>query len=396
MREAARRPHGHPRLMAAALLLITLNMRAAILGVSPVLGQIKRALALSATLQGLLVSLPVICFGLCALAGPRIARRLGLEVTLAVAMLLLTLGILLRLEVAAWSVFLGTAIIGTAIGLCNVVVPALIKREFPDHIGLMTGLYITTMLGLGAAAAGGTVPLMNATGLTWRWALAIWAIPASIAAVLWGARVLRARESSPVEFEGEGVGGVWRDSLAWQVTLFLGLQSLTFYAVATWLPTLLSDSGARLTTGGALVAVTSAMGIPSSFGISMLAGAQRRPKTTVLVAVGVSAVGLLGLAVSPTNGALVWTLLFGVGQGATLGLSLTFIGLRSPDSRHATQLAGMAQSFGYIVAALGPLFLGDIHSAAGNWTLPMALVAAVTLPQLIVGLGAARPRYVGT
>jgi CP family cyanate transporter-like MFS transporter len=382
--------------MAAALLLVALNMRASILAVPPVLGEIQRALDLSPTLQGLLVSLPVVCFGVCAFAGPRITRWLGIEATLAWAMMLLTAGTLLRLYVVTVALFVGTVIIGTAVGLSNVVIPALIKRDFPDHIGLMTGLYITVMTGTAALAAGATVPFMNATGVAWQWALSVWAIPAFMAALVWGGLAVHKRDVARADIPTESVGGLWRDGVAWSVTLFMGLQSLSFFAVSGWLPTLLSDSGAKLTTGGVLLALTSAIGIPASLGIAMLAARQRRQNSSVFFAIGISTLGLLGFVVSPGSGALLWTLLFGIGQGASLGLALTFIGLRSSDSHHATQLSGMAQSFGYLVAAVGPLFLGVIHAAVGNWTLPMALVSAMMLPQLLAGLGAARPRYVET
>lgn len=378
-----------------AVVLIAFSLRGALVAVSPVLDQIRRDTGLSSSLAGLLTTLPVLCFAAFSPAAPRLARRWQIERVLAAAMALLVGGIALRLFPSTVLLFSGTLALGAAIAAANVLLPALLKRDFPARLGLLTGVYVTVM-SAGATLAGGmTVVLEHATGLTWRPTLGLWALPAlaAFAACVLG---FRGRQHGPASAMPPRPGRtLYRDALAWQVTLFMGLQSLIYYSTVAWLPTLFIAQGMSETRAGLLFGATNLVGLPASLAAPVLAG--RRPTQTRLIVITsvLTAAGLLGIVVAPTSVPIVWMVLLGLGQGATIGLALTMIGLRAPDSEHASDLSGMAQSVGYLIAAIGPVALGLIHQATGSWTAAFVLTLVAVVPQFAFGLGAARDRHIG-
>jgi CP family cyanate transporter-like MFS transporter len=381
--------------LTLAILFVALNLRAAVVAIAPVLDEAREATGMSATAAGLLAAIPLVSFGIFAFPAPRLARRLGMERTIVVAMVLLTVGILLRLAPPVSALFVGTAILGIAIAVCNVLVPAIIKGSFPARAGSMTGLYVVAMSIGGVIAAGATVPLQDATGLGWRAAIALWAVPAAIAAVLWVPYIRLRRTRTADAGASRRVEGVWRSPLAWQVAGFMGMQGLLYYTCTAWLPTILIDNGMSTEAAGAQLALLNLVGIPVSLVVSTLAARARTQRRYVAVPTALCAVGLVGVMLAPTAAAPLWMTFLGLGQGATIGLAIAFFVLRAPDSAHAAELAGMAQTIGYLLAAIGPLAVGLLHDLAGGWTIPLAVVTALLLVQLATGLGAARDMHVG-
>ena len=363
---------------------------------APLIGQIRADTGISNGVAGLLTTLPLLAFGLLSPIAPRVARRFGMERVLLVSLLVLTAGILLRWAAAVAALFLGTIILGAAIALANVLLPGLVKREFPEHAGLMTSVY-STSLGISAAlAAGVSVPLARLDGIGWRGALAVWALPALLAAVAWLPQLgCSDRPADPSAGSSPGVKDLWRSSLAWQVTLFMGLQSLSYYVTLTWLPEILQAEGMSAALAGWMLGLSQAVAIVTMFLAPMIA--ERRPsqRGVVAVAVGVSGAGALGLLVAGSTASTVWVVLLGLGQGATFSLPLTFFALRAPDPGHAAALSGMAQSVGYLLAAGGPFLFGVLRDATGSWEVPLALLLAITVCLMIAGLGAARDAHVG-
>jgi CP family cyanate transporter-like MFS transporter len=380
--------------VGAAVLLAAVNLRGAVISIAPVLDFLRDDPGMSATVAGLLVSIPVLCFGLSASLAPPIARRLGNEGALIAALLVLAAGILVRVIHPLLAILVGTALIGLAIGVANVVVPTIVKREFPTRVGLMTGLYVTVMLGFGGLVAAVMVPISQLPGMSVRAALGIWAVPALLAAVVW-LPLRRSRRDDPSVAGGlSAVPGLWRDPLAWQVTGFMTLQSLGYYAIAGWLPTLFTDKGMSAAGGGVMLAVASIATVPSSLATPIVADRCRTQHAVVVAAVAVTAVGLLGVLLAPTTAPALWMVLMGLGQGATLALGLTFIGLRSADGRHAAQLSGMVQTVSYLLAAAGPPIIGALHELTGGWTVPLIVLILLLVPMLLLGLGASRPLHV--
>ncbi|MHA7617211.1 CynX/NimT family MFS transporter [Cellulosimicrobium cellulans] len=391
-----RRPLGLAAVVA--IVLAALNLRPAVVAISPVLGEIRTDLGLSATAAGVLTTLPVLCFGLLAPLAPVLARRWGLERALFVSLVLLCVGFGLRLVPSTAGLFAGTVVAGCAIGLGNVLLPALIKRDFADRIGLMTGLYSMALSGGAALAAGLTLPVASAAGLDWRGALATWGVLAVLGAIVWVPRALRPDPAGTVTF-GPGTGpaaarsAVWRSPLAWAVTVVMGMQSLSFYAVNAWLPEIMVALGRTPEAGGWLLALCNLAGIVGSFVTPVLAGRMPRQRGIGLVLVVLVGSGLLGLAVAPGAAAL-WVVLVGLGQGGGISLALTLMALRARDAAHTSELSGMAQSAGYLLAATGPLGLGLAHDVTGAWTLPLLLLVAAAAVQGVAVWLAGRDAHV--
>jgi CP family cyanate transporter-like MFS transporter len=386
----------HSFLLILGIVLLAANLRPALTGVAPLIGQIRAETGISNGVAGLLTTLPLLAFGLLSPIAPRVARRFGMERALLASLLVLAAGILLRWAGAVAALFLGTTILGAAIALANVLLPSLVKREFPAHAGLMTSVY-STSLGISAAlAAGVSVPLAQLDGVGWQGALVVWALPALLAAVAWLPQLGRSdRPADPSARSSPGLRDLWRSPLAWQVTLFMGLQSLSYYVTLTWLPEILQEEGMGATRAGWMLGLSQAVAIVTMFLAPMIA--ERRPsqRGVVAVAVGVSGAGALGLLVAGSTASTLWVVLLGLGQGATFSLALTFFALRAPDSGHAAALSGMAQSVGYLLAAGGPSLFGVLRDATGSWKVPLALLLTVTVCLLIAGLGASRDANVG-
>lgn len=399
---ARRRLRAHPALVLVGVVLASLNMRAALAGVSPLLGTITNDFALTATAAGLVTTVPLIAMALASPLAPKLARRWGTEAVLCGALLLLCAGIGVRVLPPVAALFAGGAIVGAAIAMLNVLMPGLIKRDFPDRAAGMTALYSTAMVLGASASAAVAVPLGHLVG-GWRGSLLSWALPAVLAALVWLPQAVFARRglhhgeqaatSRPTPREAGP--GMARSPLAWQVTLFMGLQSLIAYVMIAWMPVIFTDHGMAPSTAGLVFAFSTLVQMVGSFVVPTLAGRMRRQRLLALCVVAFMAAGVVGLLLAPVTGAWVWAALLGVGQGGTLGLSLTWMVLRTRSAHDAARLSGMAQTWGYLVAAAGPLLLGVVHEVTGGWGRPIALLLAICAGLALLGLGAGRDRTVG-
>jgi MFS transporter, CP family, cyanate transporter len=377
--------------IGVAIVLVAANLRPAVVGVAPVLSQIQAGEQLSGTAAGVLTALPVLCFGLLAPAAPRLARRIGIERALLVALVVLSVGFVVRSSGSLVALYAGTVLLGSAIAVGNVLLPSLIKRDFAHRTGVMTGLYTMAISGGAALAAGITVPVAQAAGLEWRGALAVWVLFAVLAILCWVPHVRRAPR--PARTGGPRVGGLWRDALAWQVTVYMGLQSLSYFAVTAWLPAVLIDRGFDAAAAGWMLALASVAGIAGATVAPVLATRGPRQRGLAAGITALAGLGLLGVF-AVTGIEVVAVVLLGVGQTAALGYALTLVALRAPDAAHAAQLSSMAQSVGYVVAAAGPFAFGALHDATGGWSVPALLLGAVLLVQGAAGVLAGRDRLV--
>ncbi|WP_063762790.1 CynX/NimT family MFS transporter [Streptomyces sp. NRRL S-1448] len=382
--------------LGAGVVLLALNLRPALVAVSPLAGTIRDDSGMSAAATSLLTALPLLCFGLLAPVAPRLGRRFGMERSLLGTMALICLGTALRLLDSVVALFAGTVVIGAAIAVANVLLPSLIKRDFPARAGLMTGLYSMSLFGGAALAAGVTVPVQHAAGLNWQATLACWGALALVALLCWLPQV-RSRTRVPAAAARQAarpVRGLWRSALAWQVTAYMGLQSLSYYAAAAWLPTMLTDAGMSAGDAGWMLSFSSLLGIAGSFLAPVVVGRRLSAGTLATLGALLCAAAFTGVLTAPVAGAYVWMVLLGLGQGAAISLALLFIVQRAPDARHTAQLSSMAQCFGYVLAATGPAVLGAVHDASGSWTVPLTVLLALLLPQITAAWGAARHRHV--
>lgn len=406
VRVPAKPPRGRFALFALGLglLLIGLNLRIGVAAVGPVIPNILDDLGLSATTTSLLTTVPVVAFGAFAFLTPELTRRMGMHRLLGVAMIVLTAGILLRLHPSLIALFAGTVLVGAAIAVSNVVMPAAVKQDFSHRAGLMMGLYSTSLF-IGAALASGlTVPLLNSVNGNWRSALALWALPAIVAALIWIPQMLRSpgrlKKSQGVadalsERREPPFRSILKDPIALAVTAMMGLQSTSYYATLTWVPTIYRDHGMDAHTAGWMISFSAFPAIIASFLTPVLAKKARLLWLPPTICVAFNAVCYIGLATAAVPGAYVWMTCLGLGQGGAISLSLTYIVWRSPDTHHTGRLSTMAQGFGYLFAGLGPVGLGALHVLTGEWIFPLTVLGVLLVAQLLAGVIASQNKYVG-
>jgi MFS transporter, CP family, cyanate transporter len=396
------RPSLSPALLAGGVILVAINLRPAAASIGPVLDRIQADTGLSSGWAGALTTLPVLCFGLLAPLAPALARRLGVHTAIAVAMMALVAGMLLRLVPGDAFLFAGTALAGAAIATGNVLLPVIVRRDFPGRTGTAMALYTTSLIGFAALSAGTTVPLANGLGGGWRPGLGIWAAPAAVAALAWLPALVR-RDVNGSAHAGNGtpptpaprtpaVRPLLRQPLAWHVTLFFAVQSGGFYATLAWLPDIFRSHGASESHAGFLLSLSIVVGLLTSTTLPGLATRMRDQRWLVVVCTTVWAVGLIGILVAPMSAPYLWAVLLGLGQNSTFPLALMLIVLRGGALATTEGLSTLSQSVGYVLAAIFPLAVGAMHGAAGSWTPPLILLLALLVPQFVFGLAASRNR----
>lgn len=381
-------------LLIAGILMIATTLRVTFTGAAPLLETIRSDYGLSTAQTGLLTTLPLLAFALVSPLAAGIARRFGMERSLFAAMLLICAGIALRSLPSAALLFAGTAIIGCGIALGNVLLPGLIKRDFSQHVARLTGAYSLTM---GAAAALGSalvVPLAL-HGFGWRGALLMLMLFPLLAFLIWLPQWRTTRSANLSSSRALHERGIWRSPLARQVTLFLGLNSLIYYVIIVWLPTILISHGYSEAQAGSLHGLLQLATAAPGLAIPLILPRFNDQRWIAALVSLLCAVGAAGLWFVPGQ-AIIWTLLFGFGSGATMILGLTFIGLRASSAHQAAALSGMAQSVGYLLAACGPPVMGKLHDASGSWYLPLSGVTVLAIIMAILGLYAGRDREIAS
>lgn len=377
-------------LLILGIILIAFNLRPALTSLGPLIGLIRIESTFSNSLLGLITTLPLLVFALLSPLVPSLARYLGNEKALFAGLLILALGIVVRSIPMVGSLFVGTLLIGVGIVVGNVLLPSLIKDRLPKEIGKMTGLYSTAMVGFAALASGVSVPLAERLKGGWRAALGFWVITAVLAIIIW---------LPQLKYKGQVLTyrqkGLWTSPLAWQVTLFMGLQSFCFYIIIAWLPEILVSYGTNISQAGWLLAFNQFISIPGALWAPIVAERMTQQRKLVL---GIGLLYLIGISCMLFNSNFIvltlGTLILGFGQGASVSLAFTFFVLRTRNAWEAAGLSGMAQACGYLLAALGPLLIGFLFDATQQWTWPLLVLLLASLVMILAGWGAGRNQYV--
>lgn len=386
-------------LTLAGIVAVALNLRPALTSLAPLITAVRADTGLSAAQIGLLTTLPVLCLGLFGPLAPWLARRITAQATMAIFLAVLALGCGLRAVAPPWGLFLGAILAGAAIGVMGVLLPALLKQDFPHHAAQLTGVY-TLVLCLGAGlAAGLTVPAMQLLGRRWEAGLAIWALPALLALIIWLPQLGRTQRHARTGRKTTDIASpsprpIWRDALAWRVTIFMGLQSSLAYSVFGWLPLIFESRGLSPLQAGLLLSGSLGAQLFTALGAPWIATAWRDQRPAVALFVTLTLSGLLACIFAPLHLAWLWAALLGLGQGGTFSVALVLIVLRSRDAAVAGRLSGMAQGAGYTLAAMGPLLVGILHDWRGDWLAVSGLFCLVASVALWAGLGAGRRGYV--
>lgn len=377
------------------IVFVAFNLRPAITSVGPIISLIRADLHISNGEAGFITTLPLLSFAVLSILAPRIGRALGSERTIFLGLIVLFLGIAIRSAGIISTLFLGTLLIGVGVAIGNVLLPGIVKLNFPQKIGIMTSTYTTSMNTFAALGSGVSIPLAQGLGFGWQKALAFWGILTIIAIIIWIPQ-LRHHHSQITNLNTRASNkAMWLSPLAWQVTLFMGLQSSLFYCTVTWLPQILGSQGMDLSLAGWMLSIMQLVSLPTTFFAPVLAGIFQNQKGLVMVIGLFHLVGVLGLLLSTNHVLLIVSVLFiGIAQGASISLALTLIGLRTTDAKQAADLSGMAQSIGYLLAAIGPSLIGFIIDQTHSWTIPLIILAIVTVMMMAAGLGASRNQYV--
>ncbi|EEP0997564.1 CynX/NimT family MFS transporter [Salmonella enterica] len=380
-------------LLIVGILLIATNLRAPFTSVAPLLEMIRDGFGLTTAQAGLVQTLPLLAFAAFSPFAAGIAHRLGMEKSLFLALLIIVLGICLRSYAGLVGLYGGTLLIGLGIAMGNVLLPGILKRDLPHKAASLTGLYALTM---GLAAASGSavmIPVAHNFGAGWQNALLITAIFPLIALVAWLPQLTRksVNKTGRTGLQPRKSTGVWSAGLAWQVSLFFGLNSFIYYIIVAWLPAILQDLGYSVTEAGSLHGVLQLSTALPGFFIGPVLAKLRDQRAPGVLSALLGTLGLAGLFLMPSF-ATVWVVFVGISTGAGVILGLAFISLRSGNSVQAAALSGMAQSVGYMLAAGGPPVVGLLHDRIGGWTLPLVSCTFLSLILAVLGYQAGRAR----
>ncbi|WP_435272761.1 CynX/NimT family MFS transporter [Streptomyces parvulus] len=393
------------RLLILGIVLAAVNLRPAITSLGALLEEVRDGLGMSGSVAGLLTSVPPLCFAVFGVTAPRLARRFGPGAVVFAGMAAITVGLVIRPYAGGTAGFLAaTALALMGIAVSNVLMPVIVKRYFPDRVGSMTGLYSMALAFGTSVAAAATVPVTNALGGHWQPGLAVWAVVGAAALLPW-LPFVRHREAPSAETPArspERPAGpaaeqpplrITRSRTAWALAVFFGLQATAAYITMGWMAQIFRDSGVSAGTAGLLLAVIMVMGVPLAFVIPRVATRlpHQGPIVVVLGLCGLA--GYAGLYFAPVGGAWLWALLLGVSNCA-FPLALTMVGMRARTGAGVAQLSAFAQSTGYLISIPGPLLVGVLYQHSGGWGLPIALMSALMVPQIVVGVLAGRDRTV--
>jgi MFS transporter, CP family, cyanate transporter len=377
-----------------ALFFISLVLRPPVASIGPLLHEIIGDLGLTGAETSLLASAPVLCFGLGAFASPALVRRFGVNHAMLLVLVILAVAAFGRLFFGYPGLLAGTVAAGLSIAVANVLLPTIVRVEFPNRIPLITGAYTTLLAFSASFAASVAVPSGEYLG-GWRLALGVWLIPAVMAAVLWAPKAF-GQEPHLVQASSaaaEERAAVLRSPISWAIVGFFGLQSLGFYAILGWLPTLLISIGLSPTQAGGYLGLATAVGIPSGLLLSSVIGKFKSLAWWAAAASAATFIGyLLLLATFSTPGLIVPAcVLISLGQASTFPMSLSIIGTRASTKAQTTQLSAMAQGWGYLMAAAGTFLVGLLADFSGSWVPSVVLLAALTAIQIAVGFYSGRP-----
>jgi MFS transporter, CP family, cyanate transporter len=380
----------------AGIVLIAFNLRPAITSLGPLVGMIQEDVRLAHWSAGLLMSLPLVVFAVMSPLVPKIAAKLTNEMTLLLGLTSLLIGILIRSIPTAIFLFTGTFLVGLGIAIGNVLLPAVVKDKFPQKFGLMTSVYSTSMGLIASLASGISVPLAVDLNLGWQGAQIVWGIPAIIAIFVWIFLFkMNQRNRSVIKEVVPSSSTIWRSTLAWQIAVFMGFQSFLFYVTISWLPEILHSQGMNMEAAGWMLSLTQLVGLPASFFIPVLAG---RIQSQVWISFALSCfsvIGYTGLWLGSSYPILIMSIiLIGIALGGSFPLALSYIGLRARNGQQAAELSGMAQSTGYILAAIGPFLIGYLYDLTHFWTFPLIALIIVSFIVMVFGMLSGRNRYV--
>ncbi|WP_423127006.1 CynX/NimT family MFS transporter [Gaoshiqia sp. Z1-71] len=377
------------------IILIAFNLRPAITSVGPLVTTIQDRLGINNLEAGFLTTIPLMAFALfspfVALAG----RRWGNERTLLVALVILSAGVFIRYTENISILYLGTLVIGSGIAIINVLLPSVVKSDFPTKIGLMTSLYTTAMCGMAGLASGVSIPLTENAGLGWKNTLLVWGLLAVAGVLVWLPQVRVKHRTEANRKKPHPGQSVWKSDTAWFVSAFMGLQSFVFYCLIAWLPAILHSKGMNNQTAGWMLLFVQFIGLPATFFSPIIALKMKKMWHSIAVIVSLNLAGFSGLMFFNSDTWLILSItVVGLSTGGSISIAYMIISTKARDSFHAAELSGMVQSVGYLLAAFGPVLLGFFFDKTGSWLVPVLIIQLANVLMLYSGVRSVNPRAV--
>lgn len=377
------------------ILLIASNLRAPITALGPVIHQITASFHLSSVYTGLLNALPLLIFGLASPFAPAITRRIGLEKSLLIALVFITAGCLVRSWLGVLGLWAGTFIIGLGIAIANVLVVPFIKRDYPDYAARCIGLYAATMALTAALSSGIASPLLSLCSSTWRVSIGIWAIPAAFALIVWMKVCARTghEAGSTTKPVVQITDSIWKSAVAWQVSMFMALQTMVFYTLIDWYPSMANEHGVSSSAAGFHLFIYQAVAVVANLSTAVFIVRLKDQRLLGLICSLFITSGVAGLLLLPAVSVL-WLVLAGIGAGMSMVTCLTLFGLRTREHHQAGQLSGKAQCIGYLIGALGPCLAGILHVHTHSWNSTLFCLILISFGQAFFAWQAGRNRFV--
>ncbi|WP_010252213.1 CynX/NimT family MFS transporter [Myroides injenensis] len=383
-------------LMFLGIIFVASNLRAPLTSVGPVIAEITKSLELSNTTAGLITTIPLMAFAFLSGIVPRFSRKYGMEIILLISLIILTVGLVIRPLGSIASLFIGAALVGTAITVGNVLMPAYIKNNFPNKVGTMMGIYSVAMNLTAALAAGFSISLGHITDLGWRGSIGIWVVLSITTIVIWIPQVKKKRiDTVKGDFAiDENKVNLYKSGLAWAVTVFMGVQSLLFYCLAAWLPKIVQTWGVSEIESGWILSYVQFAQLPMTFIGAIIASKMNNQKFLAALSGILFTVGIVGVMVFKTEYLVLWCVLIGAASGLAFSLSMLFFVLRTKNAVVAADLSGMAQSFGYMIAAVGPPLFGGLYDMSQSWTTSLGFLVVMSLTLVVSGIIAGKDTWV--
>lgn len=382
-------------LLFLGVIFVASNLRAPLTSVGPVVDQISKAFSLSNTAAGLITTIPLIAFSLLSGVVPKFSKKYGMELVLLSSLILLSIGLAFRSLGSVVTLFLGAGLVGMAITVGNVLMPAFIKNKFPNKVGAMMGIYSVVMNLTAALAAGFSISLGQITGLGWKGSIGVWLILALISIPIWLPQVKSKKKATKLKVQEGGFDTyLYKSGLAWAITVFMGVQSLMYYCLAAWLPKIMQTWGMSEGDSGWVLSYVHFAQLPMALLGAIIADKMKNQKLLVgLIGVFYS-IGILGILVFRTEYIMLWCILIGLASGLAYSLSMLFLVLRTKNTTQATEMSGMAQGFGYFIAACGPPLFGASYDISQSWIFSLILLLIMGLVLIFTGTIAGKARQI--
>lgn len=378
------------------VILISSNLRSPIVAVAPVLGEVREALNLDNFQVSLLTSIPLFMFAACSVLVSRFSNTFGISKLLMYSVIILSFGLFLRISGSLWLLFLGSLFIGLGICIGNVVTPGYVKNNFPKQIGLMTGIFAVSMNLTAALASGFSVKIGEWTGFGWRGSLGIWLVIAALGLLVLILELIFNKKNTdqPKTALSTSDFNMFKSSQAWNISIFMGLQSLFYYCMVAWLPSFLGDYHMQGESSGWVLFVIQITMIPVTFCCPIIASKMKDQRIMILFICALMFGSTMMFVFLKSQWIYVNAVIIGISNGLSFSLSILFFSTRTKSSINAVKISGMAQSVGYLIAAFGPPVFGKLHDWDISWNSSFYFLSAAVLLMFFFGMRAARNRYV--